>query len=132
MDHIQRRSLLTVASNPHAGMDYLSTIEGQAPSAHNDVLCTLRIRYVPDKLILLPGGLDTYLNALAGDDWPSPEALAVGVLKDFQNELVARWAQVRVHRGLDNFEHLTGQSVCVEDSQPGWRNDVLLGQLRRS
>ena len=72
-----------------------------------------------------------YLEALASIDWPSPEELAVTVITDINNELIARWVQVTVN-APDLLHHaIETHGVVLEDRQPDWDNPMLLNRLER-
>ncbi|MCZ6466802.1 MAG: hypothetical protein O6829_05960, partial [Alphaproteobacteria bacterium] len=92
---------------------------------------TVGVRYVPDKLIIDPAAFGRYLGALGTLPWESLETVAVTILDDINNEIVARWVQVALsapngaHPGLDN------HGVMLEDRQPKWDNPALLSRLRR-
>jgi len=111
---LRRRDTLLTGPSPDPRHDYLVELSATAgPLA-------LRVRYVPDRLILDPASLLHHLPALSG----SPEAVALGLLDDLANELVPRWVEV-VATATDPLPH----RVAVEDRQPGWDNPYLLARL---
>lgn len=110
-----RRDALTTTANPDSRHDYLVELRS---TLADDVV--LRIRYVPDRLVLTPDGLVIWLARLADGKGPL-EALALAALDDLNNELVPRWAEVAVERRSPLF-----QRVVVEDRQPDWDNPALL------
>lgn len=118
MDTRSRRALLTTVANPGPHHDYLVHLTG-AVDGHT----TVSIRYVPDRAILTPPTFELYRDALAGQDW-TPEALAVAVLDDLNNELLPRWLQVAVTRDQP-FDH----RVTIEDRQPAWDNPAVMARL---
>ncbi|MEE8393877.1 MAG: hypothetical protein V3R66_05985, partial [Rhodospirillales bacterium] len=59
--------------------------------------------------------------------WETMEKVAVMVLNDINNEVVARWTQVSVAASKDKASH----NVMVEDRQPHWDNPDLLSRLKR-
>ena len=119
MDLHARRSHLQTADNPEPRLDYIVTLEGSIGSN------LLRLRYVPDRQILLPASLSDYL---AGFDAAGLqlEGIAAMILHDLNNELVARWVQVSVSQSdLSGPAH----TVSIEDRQPKWDNPGLLARL---
>ena len=129
MDLQQRRRVLVTRSNPGAHLDYVVSLDGTVTG--EGLQAAVRIRYVPDKLVLEPTSLGAYLDALGTMTWESLEQAAVAILEDFSNEVVARWVQVAVSApgamapGIDN------HGVLLEDRQPRWDNAALLSRLRR-
>lgn len=111
-----RRVCLRPGANPAQAIDYLVEFSGVLPA-----VTALTVCYVPDKLIVAEADFDAYLAVLGGQDWSSPEALAVAMLGDFNNELVPRWVGVVVERNR--------HKVVVEDRQPSWDNAALLARL---
>ncbi|WP_029007119.1 hypothetical protein [Azospirillum halopraeferens] len=114
-----RRTRLTTAANPDSRHDYLVRLAGTPTPGTR-----LAVLYVPDRWIVTAEGFAAYLKALA-DPGP-PEALALAVLDDLNNEVVPRWAEVRVERDAP-----VGHRVNVEDRQPGWDNPGLIARLER-
>jgi len=130
----ERRGLLETAANPGTGPDYLSLLEGHAPGARARVT----IRYVPDKRILTPAAYRRYLAALeapgdmsrAPEVPETPEALALMILEDMNNEVVPRWVQVVVaQESGEDAEGGARHVVLVEDRQPKWDDPALLARL---
>ena len=115
-DPTGRRDRLSATANPDQTIDYLVGLHGVLPCAR-----AIAVRFVPDKLILGAAAFDGYLAALGAEDWPSPEALALAMRADFNNELVPRWLVVTV----EGPHH----KVVIEDRQPGWENATLLARL---
>ncbi|WP_207455123.1 hypothetical protein [Azospirillum sp. SYSU D00513] len=113
------RDLLTTGANPDARHDYLVELSGEAMPG-----TALTVRYVPDRLVARADGFAAYLAALAGFDG-GPEALALAVLDDLNNELVPRWAEVAVARTAP-----LPHRVTVEDRQPNWDNPHLFARMR--
>ena len=128
LDVWQRRGLLDAGTNPARALDYAAELEATLSIASLGQTVTLRIRYVPDMLILPPENLDRYLGHVAKLTLTSLEELASLVLMDISNELVGRWTQVRV-TGEQQSGHLNGHQVLIEDRQPDWTNDALIAQL---
>ncbi|MEO5338350.1 MAG: hypothetical protein H7841_15890 [Magnetospirillum sp. WYHS-4] len=120
MDRLTRRSRLSVRPDPDPKLDYLVTLEGEIGGERP---AAIELRYVPDRLILVPESFAAYLEDLGRRDWESLESLAVALLDDLRNELVARWLQVALQG--------SGHAVLVEDRQPKWDNPRLLARLRQ-
>ncbi|OFX10609.1 MAG: hypothetical protein A2516_07645 [Alphaproteobacteria bacterium RIFOXYD12_FULL_60_8] len=128
MDAQTRRSLLTTIGNPDGHVDYVTVLSGRL-TGEGTAQALVRVRYVPDRLILPPEVFVDYLRAVGRHDWPSLEACACAVREDVNNELVPRWVQVVVSLPED----LTGcleHVVILEDRQPGWDNAALLARLK--
>lgn len=121
---VQRRECLMTSINPRAQHDYLVDFEG---IIGNDGV-RLLIRYVPDRAIIDAGSFAGYLATLATWQWPAPEALAMAVLDDVNNQLIPRWVQVRVtvrpRNGLPSCHR-----IVVEDRQPGWDNAEIVSRI---
>ena len=120
---IKRQSTLETAPNPNPGIDYICQLSVKAV----DDYATVSLYYVPDKLLLTTEAFEIYLHGFDSAELNSLEELALGILDDLNNELVARWIQVRVEadaKGLDR-----GHRVMVEDRQPKWDNPFLLSRL---
>lgn len=129
MDTLQRRETLNTSPNPDTRMDYVSSLEGSLPWRGAGP-ARISIRYVPDRLILVPDCLAPYLAALADGHWPTLESLATAILDDLGNEVVARWAQVVITAPPAAEAGVEAHSVMLEDRQPKWSNDALLSRLR--
>ncbi len=117
----QRREILDSLGNPGGKDDYVIGLRGRMRTDREGAEATVVIRYIPDKLILKPESLQTYLDALEAMEWDSLERIAVTIAKDIGNQLVTRWVQATLRIG--------SHDVSVEDRQPGWRNDDLLWRL---
>lgn len=130
MDMLERRSHLTSTANPDKALDYIVTLEGHLPNSHSQSRHIL-LRYIPDRQVLSAKSFGGYLEALSGEPWNTPEDLAVTILSDVNNEIVARWVQVSVN--LPELQHHAVQThaVIIEDRQPGWDNANLLSRLER-
>lgn len=126
--HRRRASLLT-RTNPQPAREYLVILhQGLMGAGYSVRLC-----YVPDKLLLQPAALETYLCDLGSEDIGAPEDLALAILDDVNNEVVPRWIQVAVfrsfpkgapntHENSDGYRH----AALAEDRQPNWNNRDLL------
>ena len=119
---MHRREHLTTAANPDARHDYLVELRGEPVPGTR-----LTLRYVPDRSVATPDGIAVYLGALADTTAETgPEALAIAVLDDLNNELIPRWVEVTVERSRP-----VPHRVVVEDRQPGWDNPPLFARMRR-
>ncbi len=126
----QRRQALRTETNPHRRLDYVVTLDGAVrlpPVAAEDTDDDGRIviRYVPDRLVLVPAGFWAYVAGLAPGPWPVLEALAAVVMEDLNNELVPRWLRVDLRREGSPAHH-----VSLEDRQPRWQTPEILSRLR--
>jgi len=129
MDLMERRALLHVGPNPDKQLDYIVTLTGHLPNSGQDRHIVLR--YVPDRSVLSAKAFGDYLEGLSRTTWASPEDLAVTILTDVNNEIVARWAQVSLTLPDLNHHAVETHAVVLEDRQPGWDNPSLLGRLER-
>ncbi|HEY9080900.1 hypothetical protein [Magnetovibrio sp.] len=130
MDLNERRALLAVDNNLDRKLDYLVTLSGHLPGG-GGARQLVNVRYVPDKLILQARSFGAYLEALAETPWNNPEDLAVTVLTDINNEVIARWVQVSINVPELQHHAVDTHAVLIEDRQPGWDNPALLGRLER-
>jgi 7-cyano-7-deazaguanine reductase len=120
MDLHARRNVLATIDNPETKLDYIVSLNGSVES-----LGRLSVSYVPDRRVLTPDSFRSYLALIAAAGWSHPEAAAIAILHDLNNELVARWVQVSLVRG----EGIACHRVTVEDRQPKWDNPGLLSRL---
>ena len=127
MNAPETRRLLSTAANPDAHTDYVVAIEAETPSLPALGGIRVALRYVPDKLILRPAGLEGYLAALAHRKWTTLEGLAIALRDDLNDELIPRWLELSVTpvEALSAIRH----GVLVEDRQPHWQNPTLLARL---
>lgn len=113
-----RRERLATAASPDSRHDFLVELRGQPTS---DI--RLRVRFVPDLLVLHPAAFTAYLTELV--ILPGGlEGLAMAVLDDLNNELVPRWVEVTAESDAPLFHR-----VVVEDRQPQWDNPALIARL---
>ena len=131
MDKLERRRLLEIGKDPDPRMDYVITLAGRVPPGDLASAATVEVRYVPDRLIVDSRAFGSYVEALAQGGWESLEEIAVAVLDDINNEIVARWVQVVVTEEEDAAPGVSAHSVMIEDRQPRWDNPALLGRLKR-
>ena len=98
MDTLDRRKLLPTEPNRDASLDYLATLDGEIAPLEGcaGTAASICLVYVPDKAILPPASFSRYLEMLAKETWDSLEGVAVTVLGDINNEVVARWVRVAV------------------------------------
>ena len=92
---------------------------------------TVGVRYGPDKLLIGPAAFGRYLGALGTLPWESLEQVAVTILDDINNEVVARWVQVALSVPNDAHPGVDSHGVMLADRQPKWDNPALLSRLRR-
>ena len=131
MDTRARRALLGTAPNPGGEGDYLVLLAGRIPCSGDIGPTTVTLRYVPDRLLVRPATFGTYLEALGAEAAHSLEEVAVTILDDINNELVARWAQVMARVADSPHPGIDSHTVLLEDRQPRWENPDLLGRLQR-
>lgn len=113
-------SLFTGRSNPRSSLDYIVVLAGVLDSAH----LAIRLRYIPDKLLVDGASFSAYLAFLDSADPASPELVAFALLDEMNNEIVPRWLQIAVSSGGSE-----GETVIIEDRQPNWENPGILDRL---
>jgi hypothetical protein len=122
--------------NPSPRIDYLILLEGTLAASG----ATVRLIYVPDRLLLPEDGFVQYLAHLdqGAPDRGLPEELALKILGDLNDELVPRWLQIHV-AGAPSTPARSGNGgahtphrhcALVEDRQPKWDNKALLARAR--
>lgn len=130
MDSHARRALLTTDANPGGGTDYVVRLSGRVDAAGGAVRARITLRYVPDRRILTPDGFRRYIESLGGGEWPSLEALAVTIVEDLNNEIVARWVQVLAASPHDPATAKEDHAILIEDRQPRWNNPALIARIQ--
>lgn len=127
LDVVTRRSRLVTTANPNPRHDYFVTLSGELrlPALAASVSATLR--YVPDRLVLQPNVLATYLTTIEGISWQTLEAVATALLADVNNEVIPRW--VHIHLGASGADGRGRHEIDVEDRQPNWENAGLIARL---
>lgn len=121
-------SLLTGRGNPRTGLDYIVTLTGKLESVRQSI----RLRYVPDKLLIDGASFAAYLAFLDGNGPAAPEHVALILLDEMNNEIVPRWIQIAVTGDEDGGKISSGtpsETVIVEDRQPNWENSGILDRL---
>jgi len=129
MDLATRRTLLNVSPNPNLNLDYVTGFEGRIGAPAFEHPADVILRYVPDRSILEAASYEAYLETIEQGSWGSLEEMAVTLLDDIRNELVARWVQVIVKHQPQGLSHLQRQAITLEDYQPNWDNEELLSHL---
>lgn len=118
---VRLESALRWRNNPGSGLDYVVLLEGMAARAG----CRVRLRYVPDKLILDSASFAEHLASLPPVENGHFEALALALLDEINNEIVPRWVQIAASAGSDAG---AAETVIVTDRQPNWDNpEILVG-----
>lgn len=123
-DAVRPDSLLTCRGNPRGSLDYIVAHSGWIGTSGDRVI----LRYVPDKLLVDERSLDAFLASLARAGPDMPEATALAILDEINNEIVPRWVQIAVAGG-DGGDGKPAQTVIVEDCQPNWENPGILDRL---
>ena len=117
MDVHERRAILATGVNPDRRVDYVVSLKGRFPMRPNADAARVRVRYVPDKHVLDPTAFGRYLDALGRLAWPSLEEVAVTLLTDINNEVVARWVQVVISAPDESESHVVGHSVSMAEQK---------------
>jgi len=119
-----RRETLETRPNPQTSLDYLIAID--APAAPERAI---QLRYVPDKLLLLPDAFETYLAALMASGETPVEEMALAIIEDINNEVVPRWVQVQIENGVNGPDPTSSTyRVVIEDRQPNWDNPQIIAR----
>lgn len=111
----QRRHHLHGQPNPATRCDYLVTLDGALGQRRS-----VRIAYVPDRLIVERSIFADYLRSLEALPWASPEQLGAALLDDIANTLVPRWLRVEITENTAELVH----RVRLDERQPGWKGEV--------
>lgn len=116
---LARRELIKSEPAPHPRHDVIVTLKSVFDGK------TLRLRYVPDRDVILITCLDEYLDAVSnlGDD--TLEAVSQIILEDFNDQVIPSWLEVTLTAQVGTFSH----QVQVEDRQPYWKDRGLLDRL---
>ena len=117
-------------SNPRFGSDYIVALDYVAPPG--EALrwpISLKLRYIPDRLILDTTSFRSYMSYLLMLKWGGLEQLASAVIEDFNNELVPCWVRVIVIGCIGQGDQTIKHRVYCEDRQPRWGNVTLLASL---
>lgn len=125
----ERRLLLSTAPNPDPKSDYVVTVEASFLVRLQTEIGVI-LRFVPDREILAPDSLDTYLARLSETDVPGLEAIATTILSDINDRLVPKWIQVEATAVGDHAVGIHRHAVLAEDRQPRWDNPALLSRLK--
>ena len=120
--HGEPGARLSGRGNPRSGLDFVVMLTGTTKNGMR-----VRIRFVPDKLLLDASVLDSYLGALPTAARDAPEGLALAVLDDINNDIVPRWVQIVVDADVSSGGGT--HAVVVEDRQPNWENTAILANL---
>jgi 7-cyano-7-deazaguanine reductase len=109
-------------NNPRSGLDFVVALDGALPLAG----CRVRLRYVPDRLILDRSAFLDYLATLAPPPDAAPEILALALLDEINNEIVPRWVQIALSAMTGG---VSVETIILTDRQPNWDNPEILGAL---
>ena len=126
MSMAERRDLLATTPNPGERHDYMVMLEGSFAVGWTDHRVTAALSYVADRRVLSLDAFNAYLDSLNGGAWPTLEAVATTMLADVNNQLIPRWAQIRLVAGPGDRGDC--HSVIIEDRQPGWDNPTMLAR----
>lgn len=130
MDPVERRSILTVNDNPNTGQDYIIDLKDKIHplSLIIEDVVTIKLRYVPDKYVLVPSNYGQYLQGYENEKFSDIgiEEIAGMILEDLNNELLPSWIHLHISVERDLARH----QVTMEDSQPEWSNNALLSRLK--
>lgn len=114
-----RRELIECEPAPHPRHDAIVTLSKSFEEK------ALRLRYVPDRDVILPPSLDIYLAALQKLPQQTLEAISQTILEDINDQVIPSWLEVTVSGLSEDVSH----QVRVEDRQPNWKDRGLLDRL---
>lgn len=114
-----RRELIECEPAPHPRHDAIVTLSRSFDDR------TLRVRYVPDRDVILPECLDTYLTKLKDQTHTTLEAISQTILEDINDQAIPSWVEVTLTEDSGTVSH----QVRVEDRQPRWKDRGLLDRL---
>lgn len=114
-----RRETLRTMPAPQPRHDTIVMLSASLGSA------TLRLRYVPDRDVLSPQSLTSYLAVLARQLPDSLEETAQTVLEDVNDQVIPCWLEVTLSQSTGDIAH----QVRIEDRQPRWQDRGLLDRL---
>ncbi|MEQ8318629.1 MAG: hypothetical protein RH946_00080 [Rhodospirillales bacterium] len=114
-----RREILETLPAPQPRHDAVVVLESDCMGAK------LRLRYVPDRDVLVPESLSRYVEALARLPFTSFEETAQTILEDINDQVIPSWLEVMLTRNGPEMRH----EVRIEDRQPNWQDRGLLGRL---
>lgn len=127
-----RRDILASRPNTGSRLDYVVTVNGRMTAgAPKSAGITVLVRYVPDRVVLERQAFSDYLKHMSDAPAEDVEALAVTILDDLNDELIARWLHVTVVKAETPDDTGGELRVTVEDRQPRWNNAQLLTRLER-
>lgn len=127
MDTLERRALIDVLDNPETRLDYLVVLAHDVDAGEIGHACIV-LRYVPDRFTVEAASWRAYLAAFAAKPATSLELLAATILSDVNDVAIARWMEISA-TVKDGFGG--SHTVVLTDSQPGWKNDDLMGRMVR-
>jgi len=113
-----RRALIEISPAPHPRHDAVVTHRADMQGTK------MRLRYVPDRDILNPDSLATYLEVVWNAD-TLLEEIAQTILEDINDQVIPSWLEVTLSRQTETTEH----DVQIEDRQPHWKDRGLLDRL---
>ncbi len=115
----KRRDVLETLPAPQPRHDAVVVLENDCMGAK------LRLRYVPDRDVLVPESLGCYVGALARMPFTSLEETAQTILEDVNDQVIPNWIEVTLSRTGEEMRH----EVRIEDRQPNWKERGLLDRL---
>lgn len=130
----RRQKIFDRRKNPAPEHDYVTRLTGFFKNIESYELedvesVECRLRYIPDKAIIVAESFRNYLDLL--DEMPfNTLEQAVGViLEDIEEAIDPRWIQLHLSQqvvmgGLQEHE------IMVEETKEDWQNDQLLSRLK--
>ncbi len=116
------KDILTSFPNPYRRKTYTVSVRQDVTIGRRDYLFALR--YIPDKMLLDNGGLNSYLDQREAG---RTETLAHDIMEDIMDQIIPKWIEVNLRQKHNKF----GQNILVTmtDRQPGWEDDAFLNRL---
>lgn len=116
---LARRELVKSTPAPHPRHDAIVTLSKSFEGK------TLRLRYVPDRDVMIPDSLNAYLHEIICLNLENLELVSQTILEDINDQIIPSWIEVVVSEQVDGFTH----QVQIEDRQPHWKDRGLLDRL---
>lgn len=115
----QRRERIDLTPLPHPRHDAVVTLATE----RNGI--SVRLRYVPDRDVIVPASFETYLEAAFLELDGALVAMAQTVLEDINDQAIPCWMEILLVRTDGAIE----EKACVEEKQPRWQDPGILARL---
>ncbi len=129
----RRQKLFERRKNPAPGHDYVTRLTGFFKNIESYQLedvesVECRLRYIPDKAIIVADSFRNYLDLLDEMPFDTLEQAVRVILEDFLSAIDPRWIQLRLSQEVV-MGGLQEHQIVVEETKETWQNDLLLNRL---